>query len=57
MAAKPPRYRRPASPAARSANPDDASTAGTNVVSDEERSESREFCEPGGIYDPAGSRP
>ncbi|TQQ80293.1 hypothetical protein [Halonotius roseus] len=38
-----------------SANPADVSTT-ANAVS-EERSESREFCELGGIYDPAGSRP
>jgi len=44
-------------PAARSANPEEASTGGANVVSDEARSESREFREPGGIADPAGSRP
>jgi hypothetical protein len=44
-------------PAARSANPDDASTATASEASGEERSESREFREPGGIVDPAGSRP
>jgi len=38
-----------------STNPGDVSTA-TNAVS-KERNEPREFREPGGIVDPAGSRP